>query len=46
MPIGLASAKMFAFELLTKRDWAMVAVSMGVGSVLAGSWLYWLATIN
>ena len=37
---------MFEFELLTKRDWAMVAVSMGVGSVLIGSWLYWLATIN
>jgi len=36
---------MFEFELLTKRDWALVAVAMSVGLALVGVWLYWLATI-
>jgi hypothetical protein len=37
---------MFELELLTKRDWALVAVFSAGGSVLVGSWLYWLATFN
>jgi len=37
---------MFEFELLTKRDWAQFAVFAVVGSVLVGSWLYWLAMIS
>ena len=37
---------MFEFELLTKRDWAQFAVFAVVGSLLVGSWLYWLAMIS
>jgi len=36
---------MFEFELLTKRDWALVAVAMCAGLGLVGAWLYWLSTI-
>jgi len=36
---------MFEFDLLTKRDWALVAAVMGAGVTLVGMWLYWLATI-
>jgi hypothetical protein len=36
---------MFEFELLTKRDLALVAVAMCAGLALIGLWLYWLATI-
>jgi hypothetical protein len=35
----------FEFELLTKRDWALVAAAMVAGAGLVSLWLYWLATI-
>jgi hypothetical protein len=30
---------MFEFELLTKRDWALVAIAMAAGLALVGVWL-------
>jgi hypothetical protein len=36
---------MFEFELLTKRDWAGVAVVMVAGSAVVGAWLYWLTSV-
>jgi hypothetical protein len=41
--IGLGCG-MFQFELLTKRDWALVVAVVALGAVLMGGGIYWLVT--
>jgi hypothetical protein len=41
---ALARLTMFQFELLTKRDWALVVAVIVVAALLVGFGLYWLAT--
>jgi hypothetical protein len=33
---------MFQFELLTKRDWALVAMTVALMALIAGVWVHWL----
>ena len=39
-----AGQRMFQFELLTKRDWALVVLAAALMTVLLGGGLYWMGS--